>query len=59
MSRLLRKRLAWIVALIGFPFNAVLGDRHWERFSGHPWKQDPADRADRAIRRARAHGRER
>lgn len=43
MKRLTKKRLTWIVAVLGFPFNAWLGDWHGRRFGGHSWRADRAD----------------
>jgi len=45
MRRLTRKRLSWLLALVAFPFQAVLGEKHYERYGGHPWKADEADKA--------------
>jgi hypothetical protein len=50
VTRLWRKRLSWIASLAAFPVNAVMGDRHYDKYGGHPWKKDPADVLDALVR---------
>ncbi len=42
MKRLTRKRLSWLLALV-----TLRGDVHYEKWGGHAWKADLADRSER------------